>query len=206
MKFFAGRQQRLLQCEDREYSQQWSFFLVFVVNWQAPCFEDLWGGLLRRLNRIWWKHGPSPPPLWMAWSEILCLKERPSVSAAVFRAFSFNCESLLYCQVLSVFSCLQLISAFCPSFLLPVCSKLPVCLSILHCFPHARRKRLNKSEGSLCIIGELEVFNPIKCGGSETKTQRNSFLFMLDLLSFQHSKSLTSGTLFKQNKQSNKTP
>lgn len=132
-----------------------------------------------------WRKGPQ--------SQLQCSKQAP--------AFSFNCENLLYCQVLSVFSCLQLISAFLPSFLLPVCSKLPVCLSILHRFPHARRKRLNKSEGSLCIIGELEVFNPIKCGGSETKTQRNSFLFMLDLLSFQHSKSLTSGTLFKQNKQ-----
>ena len=69
-------------------------------------------------------------------------------------ALSFNCESPLCCQVFSVFFCLPLVSVFLPSFLLPVCLKLPLCLSILHCFPLTRRKRLNKSKGSLCIIGE----------------------------------------------------
>lgn len=70
-------------------------------------------------------------------------------------ALSFNCESLLCCHVLSAFSCFPLLPAFLHSSLFPFYSKLPLCL-FSSAFLIKEEKRLNKSEGSLCIIGECK--------------------------------------------------
>lgn len=116
------------------------------------------------------KNSPSPLPLRTVQSEILCLKEGPSVSAVGLEqapALSFNFENLPYCQPSTGF-------CFSPFFSASNLQQIVFVPLFVGCwFPHARRKILNKSEGSLCIIGERECL--IQLNGERVRPKLKFF-------------------------------